>query len=115
MAGDLKANAHRDRHPHGVTDALAEWAKGFGAKGLVTILVGALAFRFALGRGGRVTGSVTKKTDYLVVGEDAGSKLARAQELGVAQLSEAALLALADAPSPSTEPTADEPLQLELQ
>lgn len=44
--------------------------------------------------GGRVTGGVTKKTDYLVVGEDAGSKLAKARELGVAELSEAALLAL---------------------
>ena len=44
--------------------------------------------------GGRVTGSVTKKTNYLVVGEDAGSKLAKAQELGVSQLSEADLLAL---------------------
>jgi DNA ligase (NAD+) len=48
-------------------------------------------------RGGRVTGSVTKKTSYLVVGEDAGSKLAKAQELGIAQLSEAGLLALPDA------------------
>jgi DNA ligase (NAD+) len=45
-------------------------------------------------QGGRVTGSVTKKTDYLVVGADAGSKLAKAQELGVAQLTEADLLAL---------------------
>jgi DNA ligase (NAD+) len=45
-------------------------------------------------QGGRVTGSVTKKTDYLVVGEDAGSKLTRAQELGVAQLTEPQLMAL---------------------
>jgi len=46
-------------------------------------------------RGGRITGSVTRKTDYLVVGEDAGSKLAKAQELGVKLLSEDALVALA--------------------
>ena len=53
---------------------------------------------FIESRGGRITGSVTKKTDYLVVGEDAGSKLAKARELGVAELTEAQLLALADAP-----------------
>lgn len=47
-------------------------------------------------RGGRVTGSVTRKTDYLVVGEDAGSKLTKAQELGVPQLTEAQLLALVE-------------------
>jgi len=67
--------------------------------------------------GGRVTGSVTKKTDYLVVGEDAGSKLARAQELGIAQLSEADLLALPaalDASASAQAPAEDEPLQLEL-
>ncbi|HEY9882014.1 MAG TPA: NAD-dependent DNA ligase LigA, partial [Thermosynechococcaceae cyanobacterium] len=44
--------------------------------------------------GGKVTDSVSKKTDYLVVGEDAGSKLTKAQTLGVAQLSEAELLEL---------------------
>jgi DNA ligase (NAD+) len=51
---------------------------------------------FIQARGGRITGSVTKKTDYLVVGDDAGSKLARARELGVKELTEAQLLELAE-------------------
>ncbi len=40
--------------------------------------------------GGKAGGSVSRKTDYLVAGENAGSKLARAQELGVPVLDEAA-------------------------
>jgi DNA ligase (NAD+) len=39
--------------------------------------------------GGKVTGSVSKKTDYVVVGENAGSKLDKAKELGVKTLTEA--------------------------
>ncbi|MEY3868397.1 MAG: hypothetical protein RLZZ338_2288 [Cyanobacteriota bacterium] len=42
--------------------------------------------------GGKVTNSVSSKTDYLVVGEDAGSKLDKAQSLGVDLLSESQLL-----------------------
>ena len=90
---------------HGV--AWTESSPGFTAKaelplaGKTFVLTGTLA---TLSRddaklrieaaGGKVTGSVSKKTDYVVVGEDAGSKLTKAQELGVTLLDEPGLLAL---------------------
>jgi DNA ligase (NAD+) len=44
--------------------------------------------------GGKVTNSVSKKTDYVVIGEDAGSKLAKAEKLAIKQLNEGELLAM---------------------
>jgi DNA ligase (NAD+) len=48
--------------------------------------------------GGRVTGSVTRKTDYVVVGDAPGSKADDARRLGIATLDEAAFLHLTEQP-----------------
>ena len=50
--------------------------------------------------GAKVSGSVSKKTDYVVAGEDAGSKLTKAQELGVTVLSETEMLGMLKARNP---------------
>jgi DNA ligase (NAD+) len=52
--------------------------------------------------GGRVTGSVSKSTDFLVAGEDAGSKLDKAKSLGVAIIDEADLLRRVDSAATSS-------------
>ena len=52
------------------------------------------ATRLILAAGGKVSGSVSRKTAWVVAGEDAGSKLAKAAELGVAVIDEAGLQAL---------------------
>ncbi len=49
--------------------------------------------------GGSATSSVTRKTDYLVAGESAGSKLAAAERLGTPILDEAEFLRLLEEPS----------------
>ncbi len=54
------------------------------------------ATEFIVRHGGRVTNSVSRRTDYLVVGASPGSKLQRAQELGVPIIDEAGLLKLVE-------------------
>jgi DNA ligase (NAD+) len=54
------------------------------------------ATELIMAAGGKVTGSVSRKTDYLVAGESAGSKLANAERLGVPVLDEDGLRALFD-------------------
>lgn len=74
-----------------------------GLDGKVFVITGTLptlgrkdAAELIRGAGGKVTGSVSTKTDFLVAGEAAGSKLAKATALGVPVLDQAALLAMVE-------------------
>ncbi|WP_457203706.1 NAD-dependent DNA ligase LigA [Nocardioides sp. HB32] len=72
-------------------------------EGLTVVVTGSLvgfsrdsAKEAILSRGGKAAGSVSKKTDYVVVGENAGSKADKAEQLGVPVLDEAGFQALLD-------------------
>ncbi len=70
--------------------------------------------------GGKVSGSVSKKTDYVVAGSDAGSKLEKAQSINVAIIDEAGLLTLLEtnsslAPSDIMQSTAEDTQQNKLE
>ena len=69
-------------------------AKTFVLTGTLAELTREAAQEAIVQRGGKVSGSVSKKTDYVVAGEDAGSKLKKARELGITVLDEPAFLAL---------------------
>lgn len=85
----------------GVNMESAEAPVGDKFVGLTFVLTGALeqftreeAGEKIEAHGGKVSGSVSKKTSYVVAGEDAGSKLRKAQELGITVLSEDEFLKL---------------------
>jgi len=86
---------------YGLTFTAERKVRGTILAGLTFVLTGTLptltrdaAKERIEAAGGKVSGSVSKKTDYVVAGEEAGSKLEKAQQLGVAVLDEAGLLAM---------------------
>lgn len=77
--------------------------KGDRLSGLTFVITGTLptmkrdeASALILQNGGKTSGSVSKKTSYLLAGEDAGSKLTKAKELNIPILTEAEFLAMLD-------------------
>ena len=85
----------------GLTFAAEKRVRGSKLEGLTFVLTGTLpnltreaAKEKIESAGGRVSGSVSKKTNYVVAGEEAGSKLDKATSLGVTVLDEAGLLEL---------------------
>src|ERR1700677_4583234 len=84
-----------DLRTAGLTFAGQKKEKGTKLAGKTFVLTGTLARhtrdeakKMIEGAGGRVSGSVSKKTDYVVAGSDAGSKLDKARELGVSVIGE---------------------------
>jgi DNA ligase (NAD+) len=72
------------------------FGKTFVLTGTLPTLTREQATEMITGGGGKVTGSVSRRTDYVVAGESAGSKLANAERLGVAVLDEGGLRHLLD-------------------
>ena len=84
---------------YGLTFTSKKRERGTKLEGLTFVLTGTLptltrdeAKEKIEAAGGKVSGSVSKKTSYVVAGEEAGSKLEKAQQLGVAVVDEAGLL-----------------------
>ena len=101
------AGVHWEEGAPAATVAGAATGKTFVLTGTLPTLTRDAARALIEDAGGKVAGSVSKKTSYVVAGADAGSKLAKAQELGVPILDEAALcsfLGLTDSFTPSANP-----------
>jgi DNA ligase (NAD+) len=89
-----------EHEPSAAADAasLPQFGKTFVLTGTLPTLGRDAAKALIEASGGKVAGSVSKKTSYVVAGAEAGSKLDKAQELGLNILDEASLLALLQAP-----------------
>ena len=94
LVGELARQLRWKDGAHVMTASGALAGKTFVLTGTLPTMSRDAAAALVEAAGGKVSGSVSKKTSYVVAGADAGSKLAKAQELGVAILDEAALLAL---------------------
>jgi DNA ligase (NAD+) len=81
-AGVVMAGAKRERG----AGPLA--GKTFVLTGTLAALTRDEAVALIVAQGGKVSGSVSRKTDYVIAGDEAGSKLAKARELGIAVLDE---------------------------
>ena len=88
-----EAGAWKDGEAHSAKDGPLH-GKVFVLTGTLPNLTRDAAKSLIEARGGKVAGSVSKKTDYVVAGAEAGSKLAKAQELGITLLDEISLLVL---------------------
>ena len=86
----VKLTEERSSLAHGPFDG-----KTFVLTGTLPTMSRSEASEFIESRGGKVASSVSKKTSYVLAGEEAGSKLEKAQQLGVAIISENDLLRMA--------------------
>lgn len=90
----LAAGVSFERTPRAATKSSKLDGKSFVLTGTLPNLAREEATQRIEAHGGRVTGSVSKKTDYVVVGVDPGSKYDKAVELGITVLDEEQLLEL---------------------